>query len=281
MCINFRKSNVFCTYAAVSCLLCGTIAQALVDAPGNFRFDTSGSQSYPDASNTGVPPGTVLTPSRSLTVTTAGAIIDALDISGTLTIKAPNVTVRRTRIRASSGGFIVTPEYTGFVLEDSEIDCLDNSGNGVILQKDAIIRRVNIHSCENGLHVNGPGQLLDSYIHDLWTGEGDHSDGLQFDARANNVIVRGNTIDPNGNTSAIIMYVGSGTTQNHHVWIENNRLIGGSGSFTLYTPRYPGGSDIYINNNRFMPATFGILGSPLTYVTEFYGNVRDDNGNPL
>ena len=52
---------------------------------------------YPDAGCTGVPAGTVLTPSGGLTITTAGTVIDGRDITGQVVVNAPNVTIRNTR----------------------------------------------------------------------------------------------------------------------------------------------------------------------------------------
>ena len=43
---------------------------------------------WPNASNTGVPAGTVLTPSGGMTITTAGAVIDSRDISGSVVVNA-------------------------------------------------------------------------------------------------------------------------------------------------------------------------------------------------
>lgn len=238
-------------------------------------------QDYPDASNTGVPPGTVLTASGSLTVTTAGAIINARDISGSLTINAPNVTVRRTRIR-STDWVLVRSNSTGFILEDSEIDCMGANRDGMDMNRGAIVRRVNVHGCENGFNVSGSGTLTDSFIHDLVTANGAHTDGAQFNQGASDIVFRHNTfLSVSNSTSCIIMWDGGGA-QNARVWIEDNRLIGTGTAFPLYTPRSPGSSDVYINNNRFMPGVYGgYLGGPTTYVTEFKGNVRDDNGNPL
>ena len=52
----------------------------------------------PDANNTGVPPGTNLTPSGSMTITAAGAVISGRAITGAVTVDAPNVTIRNSRI---------------------------------------------------------------------------------------------------------------------------------------------------------------------------------------
>src|SRR5215510_6849097 len=57
--------------------------------------------SFPDATNTGVPAGTVLTPyNGNLVVNTPGAVISGLDIRGTVTINAPNVTLVNCKITA-------------------------------------------------------------------------------------------------------------------------------------------------------------------------------------
>ena len=49
--------------------------------------------------NTGVPAGTVLKASGPITVNTAGAVIEGLDVTGAITVNAENVTIRNTRVR--------------------------------------------------------------------------------------------------------------------------------------------------------------------------------------
>ena len=81
----------------------GTPAGTPVDATGcptSTPPPTNGP--FPDASNTGVPAGTVLTPSGGLTITTAGAVINAREITGQVVVNAPNVTIRNSRIRSNS-----------------------------------------------------------------------------------------------------------------------------------------------------------------------------------
>jgi hypothetical protein len=239
---------------------------------------------FPDASSTGVPPGTVLTSSGGLTINTPGAVIDARDISGPVVVNAPDVTIRRSRIRSSSFG-VVSSKSTGLVLEDCEIDGL-NANNTAIGSANLTVRRCNIHGAENGLNVSGNVTVEDSYIHDLTTANGAHTDGAQFNQGASDIVFRHNTIRPNPDdvwrsTSAIIMW-NEGDAQNTRVRIENNRLIGTGASFALYAPRQPA-SDIYINNNRFMAGVAGITDSVRVgvTVTEFNGNVRDDTGSPV
>jgi len=242
------------------------------------------SPGFPDASTTGVPRGTVLTPSGGMTINTPGAVIDARDISGPVVVNAPDVTIRRSRIRSSSF-WVVTSNSTGLVLEDCEIDG-QNANNTAIGSSSITVRRCNIHGAENGFNVSGNMDVQDSYIHDLTTANGAHTDGAQFNQGASDIVFRHNTIRPNPDavwrsTSAIIMW-NEGDPQNTRVRIENNRLIGTGASYALYAPRQPA-SNIYINNNRFMTGVGGITNSVRVgvTVTEFNGNVYDDTGLPV
>jgi hypothetical protein len=238
------------------------------------------STGYPDASNTGVPPGITLVPSGGLTINTAGTVIDGRDISGPVVVNAPNVTIRRSRIRTTSF-WAVDNNSTGLLIEDSEIDGLNANGT-CIGSSNLTVRRANIHGCENGFNVTGTATVEDSYIHDLTTANGAHTDGAQFGQGASDVVFRHNTmVSQSGSTSCIIMW-NETDPQNTRVQIVYNRLIGTGAAYTLYAPRRPA-SQIYINNNRFKPGVFGTTDSLRvgTTVTEFKGNVRDDTGQPL
>jgi hypothetical protein len=238
---------------------------------------------WPNASNTGVPAGTVLTPSGGMTITTAGTVIDSRDISGPVVVNAPNVTIRRSRIRTSAF-WIVRNNSTGLLIEDSELDGLNGNGNGVG-SSNITLRRVNLHGSENGFDVDGNLTVVDSYIHDLTTTGGAHTDGAQFNQGAADIVFRHNTIDPvagtSGGTSCIIMW-DEGGAQNTRVWIEDNRLLGTGAAWALYSPRQTA-SQIYINRNRFMSGVYGVTNGVRvgTTVTEFNGNVYDNTGSPV
>jgi hypothetical protein len=220
----------------------------------------------PDASSTGVPPGTTLTPSGPLTITTTGAVIDRREISGQVVVNAPNVTIRNSRIR-SNAMWVVDNNSTGLVIEDSEIinqpvsgkpNCHNGIGNSNLT-----VRRTEITGCENALNIDGPGNVtfVDNYVHDLdvvgpsWVfgTSGPHTDGIQMQEGGANLVIRHNWISPQdsgtpASTSAIIMHHLAGV-QNSNAWIEDNYLDGSHASYALYAPRSQT-HDVYINRNR-------------------------------
>lgn len=237
---------------------------------------------WPDASNTGVPSGTTLTPSGGMTVTTAGAVIDGRDISGQVVVNAPNVTIRNSRIR-STAFRPVQNNSTGLTIQDVEIDGLDANGD-CFGNSNATLIRVNMHDCENGLNVSGDVTVTDSWIHDLDSDNGAHTDGAQFNQGATDIVFRHNVIEPvpgtGGATSCIIMW-DEGNPQNARVWIENNRLLGQGTAFTVYTPRQSGGTDIYVRGNRMREGVYGYNGGSSAFVTDWSGNVDDVTGTPV
>src|SRR5262245_41394421 len=78
---------------------------------------------FPDASNTGVPPGVTLTPSGSITINTAGAVVSGLDITGGVIITAPNVTLVNCTVRATGFAGIVV-QASGAVIENCEVSSI-------------------------------------------------------------------------------------------------------------------------------------------------------------
>jgi hypothetical protein len=202
---------------------------------------------YPDATNTGVPAGTKLTVIKGdLSVAKAGAVIEGKDIRGCVLIKAPNVTIRRSKVTCSGyyaiGNFIETYKGGGLLLEDVEVDCGNRNTTGVG-SYGMTARRLNIHGCENGFDIDDSTSVLDSYIHDLYEGSTGHADGIQLAGGAN-IRIKHNTIFAPGGTSAIISH----PTGNANVLVEGNLLAGGA--YTLYCPR-DASRDYRVVANRF------------------------------
>jgi hypothetical protein len=258
-------------------------------APASAPVAPSG---FPDATNTGVPAGTTLTPSGSVTVSTPGATIDALDISGSLTINAANVTVKRCRIRQANSN-IVRILAAGCTIQDCEIDGLLTGSTAIFMENTVQCFRLNIHGCENGGDVNHNGGLIkDSWIHDLsLEGSGFHTDGLQFDQDASFL-----TIDhchfqpiPSGirNATSCINIDNESNATNNNITVQNCLIDGRGCGSACYLPRFPGWSNIAFVNNRMLSGDNGYCdgGNHSTWpgggVSTFTGNVDHLTGAAL
>lgn len=242
---------------------------------------------YPDATCTGVPAGTTLTATTGdLTINTAGTVIDRRDIHGCVTVKAPNVTIRNSRIAGACGYVVDSWGYTGtgLTIQDSTIICPAGNGGTDIGEENVTALRVDVSGCENGFDVDKRFTIKDSYIHDLYQSAAAHTDGIQMWSTVNGVVIEHNTILPNTNgvdgTSAIIS-ASAGTTD---VLIQDNLLAGGG--YTLYCRQGgPGINNRVINNHfstRYHP-TVGFYG-PWTDCqdeAQVTGNVYHETGLPV
>ena len=236
----------------------------------------------PDATNTGVPAGTSLTVvNGNLDVTQAGAVIDGKDIRGCVNVKAPGVTIRRSKITCTD--FYVVASFAdsysggGLVIEDSELDCRNTNGTAMG-SYGVTARRLNIHNCENGFDIDNTMTVQDSYVHDLYEGATGHADGIQLAGGAHITITHNTIFIPSG-TSAII----SNPTANSDVLVANNLMAGGA--YTLYCPSDTS-QNFRVIGNRFstlFSAKGGEFGpwTDCEKVAEARGNVWDDTLQPV
>ena len=237
---------------------------------------------YPNASNTGVPAGTALSPSGSLTITTPGTVIDAKDVNGSIYVDADNVTIKRTRIRNAGGtGISIVPGRHGILIEDVELDGTGNADASEAIKFGGYTaRRVHIHHYGEGFRANGDVLIEDSYAHDFtnFIAAGAHQDAIQSTG-GNDLTFRHNTLLMNvdGGNAAIML----GTYYGSNVLVENNIVAGGS--YVLY-----GGGDwgnVRFVNNRISTAYFprgGYFGV-FTYADNATktGNVWHETGQPV
>jgi hypothetical protein len=238
---------------------------------------------FPDATNTGVPGGTRLRPvNGDMKVTQAGMVIDGVSLNGCITIEAPQVTIRDSKVSCPGpyGIFSYEKNYSGggLLIEDVEVDCEDTQATGIASYGFTALR-VKVHGCENGFSIDNTSIVRDSYVYDLFIGNGGHTDGIQMggndDTIVHNTIL--NAFD--GGTSAII----TPPTGMSHVDISGNLLAGGA--YTLYCPR-TSSTAVVVTNNRFsrIYSPHGGEYGPWVYcdmVAEQHGNVWDDNSTPL
>lgn len=245
---------------------------------------------FPDAASTGVPAGTVLTPSGTLKVSTPGSTVSGLDITGSLRITASNVTVRDVRVSCPVGcvaNFLlqVKSGLSGIVIEDSEFAGSLAVHTGIGGGGSFTASRVDVHDVNDGVHLASGAVLADSFVHDLAPTPVVHADTVQLPGTASShITIRHNTLLPFNLTTLVYdnsaIICGSQCTSTTDLEVENNLMDGGSQ--TLKCPDVGIADNVYRNNvfgldYRFSAVT-GACGGP---DNTFAGNTFDGSGAPV
>lgn len=250
---------------------------------------------FPDETTTGVPAGVELEKRSSMVVTEDGARLDRLDIEGTVTVDADDVTISRSRITGLDGGdegdyaIYVEPGSDNLLVTDVEIvgAALDTAA---VCCSDYTLRRVNIHDIAEGPRVGSRVSIEDSYIHHLRRcrdrsfDEGCHVDVLQSTG-GEEIVIRGNSLqaynpDTDDPMNAAYQF-GEEEKELRGVRFEDNLVNGGS-----YTINGGGGGtrdgEVIFRGNRFQrDSRYGpvhLLGPNVDIDTS---NVWDDSGEPI
>jgi hypothetical protein len=219
-----------------------------------------------------------------LVLTEADKVIEGLDITGCVQVRAPRVTIRKTRIRCDSYYPVEVFDGASLVIEDSEIDGSPAGGYATsgIAFGNYVARRMNIHGTSDGIKADSNVILEDSWIHDLYLGPGDHADGVQSTG-GGNVTVRRNFIDivdhgkGHGGDPNSVFQIGIEWDSNSNWTIEGNWLDGGG---WMINGDAAAGTNNRIINNRF-GRNFGYGPMSLSGSWTVMGNVWDDNGQPV
>jgi tryptophan-rich protein/Big-like domain-containing protein/parallel beta helix pectate lyase-like protein len=197
---------------------------------------------FPDANSTGLPDGVTLTASGDVTVTKPGTVINALDVKGTISVLADNVTIQNCRITSTDWtGIWIKSGVTGTVVQDNEILNVGSSPDGAngIVGSGTFLRN-DIHDVENGIIATGSSLIQDNYIHDMNAPNvragtalgGPHYDGIEIDGGVSGVVIQHNTvINENGWVSAVMINNDFGPVSN--IKVDGNYLAGGG--YTLYS----------------------------------------------
>lgn len=245
---------------------------------------------YPDASNTGVPAGTALRPAQSLTVDKPGSTVSGLDITGSLHIAAPNVTVRDVRVSCPAGcdtNFLIRVDagLPGVLIEDSELAGTSAVHTGIGGGGAFTARRINLHDVNDGVHLQSGALIEDSYIHDLAPTLTVHADAVQIiDAQASNVTIRHNTLLPFNPTTLVYdnsaVICGSQCTSTTDLLVERNLMDGGSQ--TLKCPDQAPSGNVYRDNVFGLDFRFAAVnGACALPGNSFVNNTFDGSGRPV
>ncbi len=255
-------------------------AVRFTEASGGFQANcitTPSTCGYPDATNTGVPSGTILTNSGSITVTTDGAVVENRNVSGQIIVRAKNVTIRNTRI--TSGDYYpisydARDNVSGLVVEDTEIIGTNDAVTACISFGEYTARRVHCRGGADGFKADGNVLIEDSYVHDLRESEGSHNDGVQTTG-GSNVTIRHTTIDLRGDTAEVFQ-LGTEWGSNSNWTIEDNLLAGGGWVFNSGSDPVSG---MIVRNNRFAGTRGYGIAQPGS--STFTNNYYDATGAPI
>jgi hypothetical protein len=195
-------------------------------------FASPGSCGFPDPAqgNVGVPPGTALKRSSGLNITTPGAVVSKLDITGKVTIDAPGVTIEDSRVTWSS--------RTDAAIQVNAVNArianttITGEGSGKNSLEHAIYSR---SSTTVGDHLDmencaecwtGSGILLDSYARVNSNRPGEHLEAVYYGGGDASLIISHDTL-LNPSVQTAVIFVSSDFGDVRKVSITDNLLAGG------------------------------------------------------
>jgi hypothetical protein len=260
----------------------------------------------PGPTNTGPTNSSILTPSGSIVVTTAGAVIQNLAVTGTIEIEAPNVTVRNCTINADGNydALQIDAGANNCTVEDTSVT--GTGTGGFAIETNAAIGntflRMNVYNtADQGFHLGGASTVQGCWLHEIgWNAAGiksnpskpgfnglDHVEdffietGASFNFSDNNfqtpdfVTVNG----VNYGTTTAVFFIDPYSAGDHvgHVTINSNYIDGGGYMFYLM-----GQGPYTISNNIIGPDEqyaliySSYIGGPWSWL-----NNVDQNGNSI
>jgi hypothetical protein len=230
-------------------------------------FATPSACGFPDPTNTGVPAGVTLTPSGSLTVTQAGAVISGKQVTGTINVLANNVTIENTkiiqnttcgptstcgnyaiRIDEGAGGTTIRNVETSSIAGDTCEHDIRNTGGTTTIENSYL------HACDSNVYAVGPTTLKNSYGIAKIAISDDHIENIYFNETSFTAI-HDTLLNPVEQTAVIFGNSGGGTDVtncSNHLTITESLL--GGGGYTLYPCAHAaqaGSSSFDIERNHF------------------------------
>ena len=309
--IEYARRHVRLTAAAAVVIAAGVVGVALVISgiglsashaslsPKTNCSPVPSKCGFPDATNTGVPSGTVLktvpgqvskgpgwafnSASQQVNVTGSGANLTGLNIPYTVNVYAPNVTINNDKI-VTDGYFGVSLRHApGVVISNSVISGV-NTGAGEVgsaiidVYSDSsslVIKGNNISAFRTAVQVT-TGQITGNYIHNPGFVAGDHTNGILDIGTKQPLTISGNTIlNSISQTDAISLDATLADQAIANKTVTGNLL--GGGSYAVYggNARSAATSNIVVKNNNFSQAYYpksGQYGPVAYFATGAAGN---------
>lgn len=232
----------------------------------------------PGPTTTGVRAGVTLKKSGSIKVETDGAVVENLDIDGTIEVLADDVTIRN--VRLTTGDYYpirYDDGRTGLVVEDSEIIGTSGIVTAAVSFANYTARRLDIHGTADGLKANANVLIEDCWIHDLSNGKDEHNDGVQSTG-GKGVTIRHNVIDGASNAT---VQTGDEGVATEDLTVACNWLDGGGYALNIRGTGATRPKNTKVIKNRFGRSSgYGpwTIDDPSPTVE---GNVYDDDGEPI
>jgi hypothetical protein len=262
-------------------------------SPSPSPSTSASSSEFPNANNTGVPTGTVLTAySGPTTITTNGTVIDSKTITGDLQIKATDVVIKNSKI---TNGSVYTPDGAtnySFTLQDSEVSNpggVGSAGRTMVGEANFTVLRSEISGGNRGIYCRKNCTVQDSYVHGIQVVDNLHASAIRVSQGAklihNTVLCDAPDINSDGGCSADL------TGYPDFEPVKNNTMQGNlfkatTGGFCAYGGTstgkpYSNASDnatyIVFKDNVFERGTN--RSDHGTFICGYYGSITDFNGS--
>jgi hypothetical protein len=188
---------------------------------------------WPNASNTGVPSGTVLTPYTGPSViSTPNTIVDSKIINNGIEVTAANVTFKRCLFTGNPPWQLNGEKARDLTVQDCEF----RNGTQTILGQGTFLR-LNIWDTIIGLTLkDGQSTIRGCYIHDLRPDAVQHHDGIFISGGQTNCLIEDNWIEipAQSGTANIFIATRSQGSNIVNTTVNHNRLLGGP-SYAMYS----------------------------------------------
>jgi len=200
----------------------------------------------------GVPAGTKLRPSGSIAITRPGTVINGLNINGTVSVEADNVTIQNTKVNCSCPGkFAVfqVSNVSGLTIKNSEI----SGGNAFV--GGSTIDHVYMWNCDQC--VQYASTITDSYFYVGQAVDDAHYEAI-YSNNATMDVEHVTVLNPHEQTATVYMDTQPNGPCKSRLTVNNSLLAGGG--YMIYpcaNATSAGSSHVTITNNRFARCTTG------------------------
>jgi len=276
----------------------GSAGEAFATGGESASGGATSENTWPNASNTGVPAGIKLTDyTDDCTISTDGTIVDGKRIQCDLVIRAAAVVIKNSKITGLVYLDADQPDSKNwsFTLQDSEVDG-GSVQRAAVSDGNMIIRRANIYGGETSVHCSENAltcRVEDSWLHGQYMPEDVdwHLGGFQSNGGTNIQLIHNTVIcdhpvnNVGGGCTGDINLIPDWATVTH-VTVDNNFLGANiAGSYCTYggeksTSPYPHADHVVYTNNVFARGSnekCGAYGPVTGFNADGSGNVWSNN----